>query len=60
MNWFYRVAYAIFRVIFQIFFRIKIVGAENIPEKDGVLVCSNHCSATDPIKVCIAFKGHQI
>ena len=32
MNWFYRVAYAIFRVIFQIFFRIKVVGAENIPE----------------------------
>ena len=60
MNWFYRVAYAIFRVIFQIFFRIKVVGAENIPEKDGFLVCSNHFSATDPIKVCIAFKGHQI
>lgn len=60
MNWFYRFSYNFFRWIFQIFFRIKVIGAENIPEKDGFLVCSNHFSATDPIKVCYAFKGHQI
>lgn len=51
MNWFYRFSYNFFRWIFQIFFRIKVIGAENIPEKDGFLVCSNHFSATDPIKI---------
>lgn len=41
-------------------FHVKVVGYENIPKKDGFLVCSNHISATDPIKICCAMKGHQI
>lgn len=56
----YRFLCRVFRVIFGFFFRIKIIGSENIPKKDGFLVCSNHFSATDPIKVCYAMFGHQI
>ncbi|MBO4212965.1 MAG: 1-acyl-sn-glycerol-3-phosphate acyltransferase [Clostridia bacterium] len=41
-------------------FHVKVVGYENIPKKDGFLVCSNHLSGTDPIKICCAMKGHQI
>lgn len=60
MNWFYKFAYKFFRWVFQIFFRIKVIGAENIPKEEGFLVCSNHFSATDPIKVCYAMQGHRI
>lgn len=56
----YRNYYRFFAGIFGFLYRIKVEGAENIPEKDGFLVCSNHFSATDPIKVCYAFRGHQV
>ncbi|WP_053219381.1 lysophospholipid acyltransferase family protein [Virgibacillus senegalensis] len=29
-------------------FRIKVVGAENVPEKGPVIICSNHISNFDP------------
>lgn len=56
----YKKYYTFFAKIFKVFYNIKVVGYENIPEKDGFLVCSNHFSATDPIKICYAFKGHQV
>jgi len=36
------------RVFFRIFFRVKIIGEENIPEKGGVLLCCNHIHLLDP------------
>lgn len=56
----YKIYYRIFAWIFKLFYRINVVGAENIPTNDGFLVCSNHFSATDPIKIAYAFRGHQI
>ena len=56
----YKRYYSYFAKIFKYLYNIKVVGYENIPEKDGFLVCSNHFSATDPIKICYAFKGHQV
>ncbi len=56
----YKKYYKCFAWLFKLFYRIEVVGAENIPEKDGFLVCSNHFSATDPIKIGYAFRGHQI
>lgn len=56
----YQNYYKFFAGLFKFLYRIKVVGAENIPEQDGFLVCSNHFSATDPIKISYAFRGHQI
>ncbi len=56
----YKNYYRFFAWLFKFLYRIEVVGAENIPESDGFLVCSNHFSATDPIKVAYAFRGHQI
>ena len=56
----YKFYYAIFAKFFGFWYNIKVVGKENIPEEDGFLVCSNHYSATDPIKISYAFKGHQV
>ncbi len=56
----YKKYYKCFAWLFKFFYNIKVVGAENIPENDGFLVCSNHFSATDPIKIAYAFRGHQV
>lgn len=56
----YKRYYSFFAGMFGFFYNIKVEGKENIPENDGFLVCSNHFSATDPIKIGYAFKGHQL
>lgn len=56
----YRRYYRALAWLARLFFHVKVVGYENIPKKDGFLVCSNHISGTDPVKICCAMKGHQI
>jgi 1-acyl-sn-glycerol-3-phosphate acyltransferase len=46
---------AILYVLFGIFFRIRIIGQKNIPEKGPVLLCSNHISELDML-----FIGYRI
>lgn len=36
------------RVVFNLFFRIKIRGQENFPKEGGVILASNHLSYLDP------------
>lgn len=38
-----------FRVLFTLVYRIRVYGLENYPEKDGLLICSNHQSYLDPL-----------
>ncbi len=38
----------LFRTFFRLFFRVKIIGKENIPADKGVLLCSNHINNLDP------------
>lgn len=44
----YTVTVAILFVLLKLFFRIKIIGAENIPKKGAFLLASNHASYLDP------------
>ncbi len=37
-----------FYVLFKVFYRLKVIGAENIPDKGGVIIASNHASFLDP------------
>lgn len=37
-----------FKIIFKVFFRLRIIGAENVPEKGPMLLCANHQSFIDP------------
>jgi len=48
-NLFYRCCRVIVRALYAILFRIRIVGADRIPESGGVLLCSNHKSYWDPL-----------
>lgn len=36
-------------IYYLIFFRIKVIGAENIPKKGGFVLCSNHSTNHDPV-----------
>lgn len=44
----YRFGHIAFRLYFNIFYRLKIEGRENIPETGPFIVCSNHISWFDP------------
>ena len=38
-----------FRILFLLFFRLRIYGLENYPAEDGFLICANHQSFLDPL-----------
>ncbi|MBQ5754601.1 MAG: 1-acyl-sn-glycerol-3-phosphate acyltransferase [Oscillospiraceae bacterium] len=40
-------------VVFNIIFRIKVIGKENIPKEGGFIMAPNHISAIDPVFVVI-------
>ncbi len=39
----------VFIIILKLFFRIKVEGAENLPQKTNFIVASNHSSYLDPL-----------
>ena len=44
----YRIFRGLFRIIFRIFYRMEVLGRENVPETGGVILCANHRSNWDP------------
>lgn len=57
---FYKIIRAIFKPIVTVIFRIHCHGEENVPEEGGLLICSNHISATDVIFITCAVKKRQV
>lgn len=51
---FYRVILAIVRAFMHLVFRLKINGAENMPETGGVVLAVNHRSNWDPVLAGLA------
>lgn len=52
----YFLGHSFFKLIFEIIFRRKVVGAENIPQDGPALICANHQSFIDPPLVGSAVK----
>ncbi|MBI5555718.1 MAG: 1-acyl-sn-glycerol-3-phosphate acyltransferase [Elusimicrobia bacterium] len=52
----YFLGHSFFKLLFEIVFRRKVVGAENIPQDGPVLICANHQSFIDPPLVGSAVK----
>lgn len=42
--------------LFVIFFSLRVFGKENVPDKGGVLIASNHQSFLDPILIGVGLK----
>lgn len=43
----YRIAHVVVSILAKVFFRLKVIGEENVPETGGVLVAANHNSYFD-------------
>lgn len=43
----YSIAYLFVAIVARVYFRLRIIGRENIPENGGVIVASNHLSYLD-------------
>lgn len=43
-------------VVMRVRFRVKVYGAENIPESGAVILCSNHLSFFDPMSIATSMK----
>lgn len=39
---------------YKLFFRFRIVGAENVPKEGAAILCSNHVSNYDPVTIALA------
>lgn len=50
----YRIATSLSNFVFGFFFKIRISGVENIPQKGGFILASNHLSYLDPAVLAIA------
>lgn len=54
---FYEIARGIVSAVFHIYFKIIVIGRENIPAaKGGFIIASNHVSNNDPPMVGVVFK----
>ena len=47
-------AHRILAPLIRFFFRIKVIGLENIPAEAPVMFCSNHIAAKDPVMIGVA------
>lgn len=53
-----KIVKAVVRWFMKIFFRIKIIGKENIPKEGACIICSNHKSYFDPPMLVVFNKRH--
>ena len=50
----YEVVVPVGRLWFRVFFRLHVIGLENVPRHGPGLVCGNHCSYLDPMLAAVA------
>ena len=48
---FYRIWWVILSPLIRLYWRIRVVGRENLPRRGGVILASNHQSGLDPVVV---------
>ena len=56
VNRFYKNLHVVLAPLFRFFWRVKVYGAENVPEDNGVMFCANHMAARDPIIIAASCK----
>lgn len=49
----FKILAPVVRLFVKIFFRIRIVGEENIPKEGGCIICANHSSNWDPVYLVV-------
>lgn len=57
---FYNVVLNIFTLYSKVFYKYKVIGAENIPNEGNIILAANHKSNLDPIFVASAVKNRKV
>lgn len=52
-SWVYYLAIFLVKIWYAIFFKVEIIGKENIPKEGNGVLCSNHYSNYDPISTAL-------
>ena len=52
----YIIAKIKFLIIFKLFFRLKVIGQENIPQDGPFIIVANHSSLLDPVILGVSVK----
>jgi len=52
----YTLAKALSQIVFRIIYRIKVTGAEHVPQSGGVIICANHTHGFDAVVAAIVVK----
>lgn len=56
----YQFSTRLFKLFLLIWHRLRIRGGNNIPDRGGVLLASNHASFLDPPVVAVGYRGRPI
>lgn len=56
----YQASTRLFKLYLLIWHRLKIRGAENVPDRGGVILASNHASYLDPPVVGVGYRGRPV
>ncbi|HAW60411.1 MAG TPA: 1-acyl-sn-glycerol-3-phosphate acyltransferase [Actinobacteria bacterium] len=56
----YTVVGMVFSVLFKVLYRLRILGKENIPKSDPVILVANHASYLDPIVLGLAAYPRRV
>lgn len=57
---FYNFAIKVFQCFSKVFFKYRVVGAENIPDEGNIVIAANHKSNLDPIFLAAAIENRQV
>lgn len=57
---FYSFVKKAFKCFSKVFFKYKVIGAENIPDEGNLIIAANHKSNLDPIFLAVAIENRQV
>ena len=60
VNLFYKFVRFIAAIVVHLFFRIQVIGRENIPDTGGFISSGNHRSLWDVVVLAVAMKNRQL
>lgn len=57
---FYKFAINVFRGFSKIFYKYNVIGEENIPDNENIIIAANHKSNLDPIFLAAAIRNREV
>lgn len=52
----YRIVITFLRLYYALFFKLEIIGFDNVPKEGAAIICSNHISNFDPPTIAVPIK----